>query len=279
LVTATKPEKGARVTALIRAEGLSYSAGKTVLLDGIDLEVDVGEVVAVIGPNGAGKSTLLRLLAGDLKPDAGRAYIGGVDIADGDVGGLAQLRAVLPQHRVADIPFTAYEVVAMGRHPHRRSQGNTSSADVAAIDDAMKRTATTSFAGRVFSTLSGGEQARVSLARVLAQQTPVLLLDEPTAALDIAHEERLMGELESRANAGASVLAILHDLNAAARHASRIVALARGRIAISGPPAIVLTNVALTDIYEHPMVVVPHPFRDCPLVLPADAVSPHSMIV
>ena len=255
---------------MIHSDGLSYSAGNSVLLDDVSLEVTGGEVVAVIGPNGAGKSTLLRLLAGDLEPDAGRAYIGSIDLAAGDVGQMARLRAVLAQHRVADIPFTAFEVVAMGRYPYRRDPANTNAADNAAVSDAMHRTATEPFAERVFATLSGGEQARVSLARILAQDASVLILDEPTAALDVAHEEHLMAELAARAVRGAAVLAVLHDLNLAARHATRIVALAGGRLVASGTPATVLTDVVLSDIYGHPMVVVPHPFRDCPLVLTAD---------
>ena len=256
---------------MIHADALSYTADKAVLVVDVDLDVDGGELVAVIGPNGAGKSTLFRLLAGDLRPDSGRIRIGDVDALGSNGARMAQLRAVLPQHRVTDIPFTVYEVVAMGRYPHRRDYTNTRAADTAAITEAMQRTATVSFAERVFATLSGGEQARVSMARILAQDAPVLILDEPTAALDITHEERLMGELRARAAGGVAVLAVLHDLNTAARHATRIIALADGRVVASGTPATVLTDDVLTRIYEHPMVVVDHPFRDCPLVLPANA--------
>ena len=158
----------------------------------------------------------------------------------------------------------------MGRYPHRRDTANTAAADERAIGIAMSRTATIDFADRVFATLSGGEQARVSLARVFAQETPVVLLDEPTAALDVAHEERVMQELTARAASGSAVVAVLHDLNTAARYASRIVAMARGTIRAQGSASEVLNDELLTEIYEQPMRVVPHPFRDCPLVLVAD---------
>ena len=196
---------------------------------------------------------------------------------DGDQeAALALRRAVLPQQRVADVPFSAYEVIAMGRHPHRRDPNNSRAADESAITWAMERTATSGFASRVYATLSGGEQARVSLARILAQNAPVLILDEPTAALDVAHEERIMGELARLASSGTAILAVLHDLNSAARYATRIIAMDGGVVSADGTPSEVLTEDLLTRIYGHPMHVVPHPFRDCPLVLASDARLPDS---
>jgi iron complex transport system ATP-binding protein len=254
----------------LSAAGLRFSAGGSTLIDDVTVSVSSGEFIAVIGPNGAGKSTLLRLLSGDASPDDGTVRIGDADPATADAAHLARLRSVLPQHRQADIPFTAYEVVAMGRHPHRRDPDNSAAIDGGAIALAMERTATAELSGRVFATLSGGEQALVSLARVLAQDAPVVLLDEPTAALDVAHEERVMHELTARASSGSAVLAVLHDLNTAARYATRIVAMAAGRIAAIGPPTEVLTDDLLSAIYGHPMRVVRHPLRDCPLVLVAD---------
>ncbi len=177
---------------------------------------------------------------------------------------------MLAQGGVSDVPFTSREVVAMGRHPHRRDPSNSSGADAAAIAEAMASTDTSHLAERVFATLSGGEQARVSLARIFAQATPVLILDEPTSGLDVAHEERVMGELTRRARRGAAILAVLHDLNVAARYATRIVAMMEGTITADGPPRTVLTEPLLTRLYGYPMHVVDHPFRDCPLVLTSD---------
>ena len=258
------------MTVLVEGKGLRFHVGDAVLVDEVDIEVEGGDLVAVIGPNGAGKSMLLTLLAGDAKPGAGTIRVAGRDPAAADHGEMALLRAVLPQRRVADIPFSAREVVRMARYPHRRVDGNSRATDEAAIASAMERTATEQLGDRIFATLSGGEQERVALARVLAQETPVLLLDEPTAALDVAHEQRVMQELTARAAAGSAVLAVLHDLNAAARYATRIVVLADGRVAAEGSPASVLTDALLSRIYRHPMRVVPHPFRNCPLVLTAD---------
>lgn len=254
----------------VAASNLRYTVGSAILLNDVSITVDAGELVGVIGPNGAGKSTLLHVLAGDLIPAAGTVEIGGANAPGVDEPRLARLRAVLPQHRTATVPFTAYEVVAMGRYPYRRDPTNTAAADEKAIGNAMARTATVEFTDRGFATLSGGEQARVSLARVFAQETPVLLLDEPTAALDVAHEERVMQELTTRAASGSAVVAVLHDLNTAARYATRIVAMAQGEVRAQGSAQAVLTSELLTEIYDQPMRVVPHPFRDCPLVLVAD---------
>lgn len=255
---------------LLEASSLGFSAGAARLLDGVSVRADAGDLIAIIGPNGAGKSTLLRVLAGDLRPDHGTVRIRSRNVADADERHLARLRAFLPQHPVADVPFTAYEVVAMGRHPHQRDPGNSAAADEAAVAEAMEHTATIEFADRVFATLSGGEQARVSLARILAQEAPVALLDEPTSSLDVAHEEGVMRQLTARATAGTAVVAVLHDLNSAARYATRVVVMSRGIVAADGPPEGVMTDELLGEIYEHPMRVVPHPFRDCPLILVAD---------
>lgn len=259
---------------LLDASSLAYSVGAVGLLQNVSIRADAGELLAIIGPNGAGKTTLLRVLAGDIRPDQGTVRIRGRNVADADERHLARMRAFLPQHPVTDVPFTAYEVVVMGRHPHQRDPGNSAAADESAVAEAMEQTATIEFADRVFATLSGGEQARVSLARVLAQEAPLSLLDEPTSSLDVAHEERVMGQLTDRAAAGTAVVSVLHDLNTAARYASRVVVMSRGAVAADGPPEEVMTDELLGAIYEHPMRVVPHPFRDCPLILVADRPAP-----
>ena len=254
----------------IRATSLGYRAGRVTILEGIDLDVEHGELVAVIGPNGAGKSTLLSLLAGDVPPASGVVEISGVDITDLDDGALSRRRSMLGQRRATEVPFTVREVVAMGRHPRRRDPENSATRDAAAVAAALRATDTAALADRVFATLSGGEQARTSLARVFAQQAAVMLLDEPTSALDVAHEEQIMGELAAAAVAGTAIVAVLHDLNVAARHATRIMVVSAGRVVADGAPGAVLTDELLTEVYGQAMRVVPHPFRDCPLVLVAD---------
>lgn len=262
------------MTPRVDASEVGYSAGRVRLLDDVTLVVESGQLVGIVGPNGAGKSTMLGILAGDLRPDRGRVALDGIDIGKADERTVAALRSVLPQHRVADIPFTAAEVVEMGRYPRRRDPGNSAARDRAAVAAAMESTDTSGFADRIYATLSGGEQARVSMARILAQNAPLLLLDEPTAALDVAHEERVMQELTRQTEAGAAVVAVLHDLNTAARYTTKIIAMADGRIAAAGSPAEVLTDDLLGEIYAQPMRVVPHPFRDSPLVLVDDRPEP-----
>lgn len=255
---------------LVDATGLEYRVGSAVLVSGIDFAVGAGELVAMVGPNGAGKSTLLGLLAGDLTPSAGSVTLGGERVAELGPDRLALLRAVLSQKSVPDIPFSARAVVTMGRHPHRRDPANSAATDAAAVAEALAVTDTERFAHRPVATLSGGERTRVAIARVLAQHTPVVLLDEPTANLDVHHQEQIMVRLRDLARSGRAVVAVLHDLNVAAYYADRIVLLARARVRADGPAGSVLDAALLSEVYGQPMRVIDHPFRPCPLVLVAD---------
>jgi iron complex transport system ATP-binding protein len=253
---------------MIAAERIGVTVGRFRILDRVSLGVGPGELVAVIGPNGAGKSTLLRTLAGDATPAEGRVLLGATPIAEMDPQTRSLRRSVLPQGGPTDVPFTVWEVVMMGRHPHRRDPKNSAAADAAAVTESLRHTDAGHLAERRFSTLSGGEQTRVSLARVFAQDTPILLLDEPTTALDIGHETLVMADLARVAAAGRTVVTVLHDLNAAARHATRIVAMDAGTTVADGSPHEVLTEDLLSHIYRHPLRVIAHPLEDCPLVLP-----------
>ncbi len=253
--------------ATISASAVTYRAGGRALVSAVDLEAHNGELLAVIGPNGAGKSTLLALLAGDLMPDEGTVFLDGVDVGRALPGDLSLVRAMLTQRNPIDIPYTAAEVVAMGRFPHRRLTDNSPQRDAAAVAEAMGRTATDDLAARTFSTLSAGERTRVSLARVLAQQTPIVLLDEPTTALDVAHQERVMRETRRLAREERTVVVVLHDLNAAARYADRIVIMHGGAIAAAGAPRDVLRAALLSSVYAQPMAVVDHPLGYGLLVL------------
>jgi iron complex transport system ATP-binding protein len=256
--------------ATVVARSLTYQVGDATLVDGVDFEASEGELVAVIGPNGAGKSTLLNLLAGNLRPTAGDVLLNGVDASDALPGDLALLRSMLTQREPIEIPYTAAQVVQIGRFPHRRDENNSASRDAAVVAEAMASTDTTQFATRIYATLSGGEQTRVSLARVLAQDTPIVFLDEPTSALDVAHQERVMSEAVRVSRQHRAVVVVLHDLNAAAMHADRIVLMNQGAVVARGYPRDVLRQDLLSTVYSQSMVVVDHPFRDCPLVLTAD---------
>lgn len=256
---------------ILIAESITYRVGDATLVDSIDLVGHRGEVIAIIGPNGAGKSTLLRLLAGDLLPDAGSLSVDEIDTRSAAPLELAQVRSVMRSGGASDIPFTALAVVEMGRHPHRTDVDASLSSDRSAIRSAMERTDTLHLAGRVFATLSGGEKTRVVMARVFAQAAPLVLLDEPTIALDVAHQERVLREMKQLAAHEACVIAVLHDLNAAAFHADRVVLMAEGTVRAEGSPVEVLRAELLSDVYNQAMTVVEHPTRGCPLVLITDA--------
>lgn len=269
-----QPQSAASATSeraaapVLAARGVTYRAGAAVLVEDIDLTLAAGEVLAVVGPNGAGKSTLLKLLTGDLKPAAGEVLLDGRPLGRYKMRELALRRAVLPQQTMLQFAFTCEEVVLMGRSPHNRGGRPDSANDRAVARAAMARTDTLDLAQRAFQSLSGGEQQRVTLARVLAQEARVLLLDEPTAALDIRHQELVMQIARQEAAAGAAVLAVLHDLNLASAYADHVAVLHCGRLVACGTPAVVMTAELLSRVFEHPLAVVPHPVGSGPLVLP-----------
>jgi len=255
---------------MVRAEEIAYRRGNATLIDRVMLTADRGEVLSIVGPNGAGKTTLLRILAGDLIPSTGRAWVQNVDVSRADLQHLSQLRAYLGPKGLSDNPFTVRDVVTMGRHPHRRAMLETGEHE-AIVESAMERTDVLALASRPIHSLSTGEQQRVGLARVIAQETPVLLLDEPTSALDIGHQEKVMGVLRSLARDGTAVVVILHDLNLAAAHTDRMMLLHEGRAVAVGSPAEVLNSERLSTVYGQSIQVTTHPHRDCLLVLTVEA--------
>ena len=254
----------------VRVESASVFVGSTALLEEVTLEASEGEMVAIVGPNGAGKSTLLTAISGDRRVDEGRILLGGDPVETLDVDELSRLRAVLSQDLPARIPFPVWDLVEMGRHPHRRDPDASAERERAAVRDALAAVELVGWEDRIVATLSGGERMRAHLARVLAQETPIVLLDEPTASLDIAHQEHALRLCERLAGEGRTVVAVLHDLNAAARYADRVAILDRGRLRAAGPPSEVLDADLLSDVYRQPIRVIDHPLRDGPLVLVVD---------
>jgi iron complex transport system ATP-binding protein len=251
---------------IVEATNVSHAAGGRRLVDAVSLGVAAGELLALVGPNGAGKSTLLGLLAGDLAPTAGEVLLDGQPLVQLPAREQALRRAVLRQRVGVSLPFTAFEIALMGRHPHLHGRAE-GPADVAIARDALARTEMSAFAERAFPTLSGGEQSRASLARVLAQQAPLLLLDEPTAALDVRHQHGALQLARAVAASGGATLAVLHDLNLAALYADRIGVMHQGRLVALGPPAAVLRAELLREVYGLPFVITPHPQADALLVL------------
>jgi len=246
-----------------------FSYGGAAVLDGLSLEVAEGELAAVIGPNGTGKTTLIRLASGALPPGAGSVRLGGRDLAAIPAAERARFVAVVPQESRPAFDFTVREVVRMGRAPHLGLLGLEGRRDALAADEAMRRTDVLGLAGRPFLSLSGGERQRVIVARALAQEPRLLLLDEPTAFLDLRHR-LLLQELLARLHreTGLTLLIASHDLDLAARLASRIVLLHRGSVAADGPPAAVLTPDHLRRVYGVRADVRLEPSTGRPLVVP-----------
>ncbi|MBU6531226.1 heme ABC transporter ATP-binding protein [Streptomyces sp. A108] len=260
------PPPAAPGEVLAEAEAVRVRLGGRPVLDGVDVRVRAGEVLALVGPNGAGKSTLLGALAADVPAAEGVVRVHGRPVSAWSAPELALRRAVLPQSAALSFPFPVEEVVRMGRAPWAGDE--RADEDDAVVADAMARTEVTGFAGRPFSALSGGERARVALARVLAQRAPLLLLDEPTAALDLRHQELVLRLCRERARAGDAVVVVLHDLALAAAYADRVAVLRAGRIAADGPPAEVFAEELLSEVYDQPVEVLPHPRTGALLVLP-----------
>ncbi|MFC9360030.1 heme ABC transporter ATP-binding protein [Rhodococcus sp. NPDC057014] len=250
----------------LRADGIAVTRGGIPVLDDVSVDVRIGEVLVLVGPNGAGKSTLLAALSGDQDVHAGSVQLDDRNLGEWTALEMAQRRAVLPQQNTVGFSFTARQVITMGRSPWARTPRTDD--DAAAIADAMRICDVAAFADRPFTALSGGERARVALARVLAQRTETILLDEPTAALDLGHQETVMRLARSRAEQGTAVVVVLHDLALAAAYADRIVVLEQGRIAADGPPGDVLSEELLTRVYGHPVEVIAHPVTGATLVLP-----------
>ncbi|WP_229904721.1 heme ABC transporter ATP-binding protein [Lentzea cavernae] len=251
---------------MINAVDVSVRIGGSLLVDRVSLQLHAGEVLVLVGPNGAGKSTLLAAMAGDLPPSTGDVLLDGVSLARWRHVDAARRRAVLPQHNPVAFPFDVRSVVEMGRAPWQGTPEEDEDDDV--VTTALRDTGVEHLADRAHPTLSGGEQARVALARVLAQSTPVLLLDEPTAALDLRHQELVLSLARRRARDGGAVLVVLHDLTLAAAHADRVAVLDGGALVATGPPQDVCTAELLSDVYRHPVEVFPHPRTGMPVVLP-----------
>ena len=249
------------------ATGVHVRIGGNAILHGVDIEVRAGEIVGLAGPNGAGKTTLFNALAGDIVGEAGDVRVHGEPVASWTARELAQRRAVLPQQIQMSFPFRVRDVVAMGRAPWIGT--DRQDADEAAVERAIVAADIESLVARQFTSLSGGERARVAYARALAQEAQWFLLDEPTAALDIRHQELLFESLRARVRDGDGALVVMHDLALAAAHADRIVLLRAGLVVATGTPREVLTPAILGEVYGYAIDVIEHPRTGDLLISPA----------
>ena len=233
----------------IRVEAVTFAYGSDAVLRDVSCTIGRGEFVGIIGPNGSGKSTLLRLMSGYLRPARGQVAIDGRPVERLSRAALGRLIGVVPQDTLVALPFTVMEMVLLGRTPHGAGFAFEDEHDLAAARRAMERTDTVALAGRRVTELSGGERQRVILARALAQEPRILLLDEPAAFLDIRHEVEMYDLLRDLQREGMTVVSVLHDLNIAALYCDRLVLLAGGQVARAGTPAEVVTYQMLTEVY------------------------------
>ncbi len=234
----------------LEARNITVTARSRTIVDGAGLSVTSGELVGLIGPNGAGKSTLLRALLGITHRDAGHVTLDGADFAAMPAPARARSIAFLPQDRRVEWHLTAHDVVMLGRYPHQAGFGGPTPADREAVARAFAAVEGEGLLDRPVSVLSGGERTRILLARALAVEAPLLLADEPIAALDPYHQLHVMEILQTRAHSGAGVLAVIHDLSLASRFMDRLILMNGGRIIASGPPAEVLTPDHLAAAYR-----------------------------
>ncbi|MDE2903654.1 MAG: ABC transporter ATP-binding protein [Chloroflexota bacterium] len=260
-------------SASIRADELGFRVEAKALLERVRLHADQGQLVGLIGPNGAGKSTLLRAIAGVLRPQEGAVWLEGEELNSMPARDVAARMALVPQIAPYTHGFTARELVLMGRYPHLGRFEIEGAADEAIAREAMELTETEEFAERTLDTLSGGERQRVFVSRALAQQPRVLLLDEPTANLDVLHKLRVLDLVRQLVDEGLTAVAAIHDLGMAARYCDRLVLLSEGRVLADGTPEEVLAPVIIEAAFGVRSAVYPDPVTGSlvvSLIAPAD---------
>jgi iron complex transport system ATP-binding protein len=253
----------------LEADDLTLGYAGTDVVRALDLRVPTGAVTVVVGANACGKSTLLRGLARLLRPRAGTVLLDGADIHRLPSRQVARTLGLLPQQPVAPEGVTVADLVGRGRHPHRGALGRWTAQDEEAVTEALVLTGTLDLADRVVDELSGGQRQRVWIAMALAQGTDLLLLDEPTTYLDVAHQVEMLDLLaDLNARRGTTIVMVLHDLNLSARYADHLVALREGRVVAEGAPRDVVTEELVREVFGLDSVVVDDPVSHTPLVVP-----------
>ncbi len=261
----------------LSTHGLDLRYGDRVVVGGLDLTLPGGAVTAIVGPNACGKSTLLRGLTRLLAPSGGTVALDGHDIHRMSAKALARRLGLLPQQPVTPEAITVEALVRLGRYPHQSLLSPWSKADQAAVDEALRRTGTTDLRDQSVDRLSGGQRQRAWIALALAQDTELLLLDEPTTFLDLRHQLDVLDLVaELHAEAGRTVVMVLHDLGQAARYADHLVVLKDGRLAAAGSPADVLDAELVREVFEVDCRVIPDPETGTPLVIPKDRSARHT---
>ncbi|GAB1640226.1 ABC transporter ATP-binding protein [Krasilnikovia sp. MM14-A1259] len=255
--------------ARLRADALTLSYDRRVVVTDLDVRITDGSFTVIVGPNACGKSTLLRSLARVLKPQSGTVHLDGQAIEAYPSRHVAKQLGMLPQSPVVPGGIVVEELVARGRFAHQRLLRQWSAEDEAAVAEAMRLTEVAELADRFVDELSGGQRQRVWLAMALAQQTPILLLDEPTTFLDLAHQFEVLDLCAELHEQGRTIVAVLHDLNHACRYATELIVMRGGRILAQGPPAEVMTAELVDAVFHMPCRVMNDPETDTPMVVPA----------
>lgn len=254
----------------LSTRGLSLGYGDRAVIEGLDLDILDGRVTAVVGANASGKSTLLRGLARLLAPSAGSVLLDGQRLDELSTREIARRMGVLPQSPVAPDGITVADLVGRGRHPHQGWFRRWDAADEEAVARALDATNTADLAGRLLRELSGGQRQRVWIAMALAQQTDILLLDEPTTFLDVSHQVELLRPLRAlNAEEGKTIVVVMHELNLAARYADHMIAMADGAVVAEGTPGEVVTAPLVRRVFDLDCVVIPDPVAGTPMVVPA----------
>ncbi|WP_375546653.1 ABC transporter ATP-binding protein [Streptomyces gossypii] len=253
----------------LRGEGLTLGYGQRTITEALDVAVPDQSFTVIVGPNACGKSTLLRALSRMLKPSAGAVLLDGTDISTLPPKRVARALGLLPQSSIAPDGITVADLVARGRYPHQGLLRQWSREDERIVDESMAATGVADLADRLVEELSGGQRQRVWIAMALAQQTPLLLLDEPTTYLDIAHQIEVLDLCARLHEEGRTVVAVLHDLNHAARYATHLIAMREGAVVAEGDPAEVVTAQLVEGVFGLPCRVIEDPESGTPLVVPA----------
>lgn len=254
------------MTGLLRASGITVVLGGIPILTDFDLDISPGELTSLIGPNGAGKTTVFAVLSGDLEPTHGQVLLDGTPVRSYRPKELALRRAVLPQDHLVRFSYSVEEVVHLARLAHR-SDPDT---DKRIVAESLDTAEVGHMRLRDVQTLSGGEMARTAFARILAQTTPIVLLDEPTAALDLRHQEAVLRHARCLRDEGACVVVVLHDLNLASAYSDRVVMLHDGAVVADGPPSEVFTAERIKAVYRQEVLITDHPTRNCPMIITTD---------
>jgi len=267
-MTSAADEPPGTVADRLQTQALTTGYGDRTVVHELELVIPDGSFTVIIGPNGCGKSTLLRSLVRLIKPLSGSVTLDGGDIATVRTKELARQIGLLPQSSIAPEGITVVDLVTRGRHPHQGMLRRWSRHDEDAVRAALDRTQLVDLSGRVVDELSGGQRQRVWIAMALAQETPLLLLDEPTTYLDIAHQIDVLDLCTSLQREGRTLVAVLHDINQAARYATHLVAMKDGRVVASGPPADIVTAELLHDVFGVKARVIPDPETGGPMIVP-----------